>query len=226
MKESSGVLQKFVDLIFCYRYIICLFILISIFTFGFYLCYWRHWSFKSVAQLCTGFMVVLTLFFAVLNYEFTMYKTRNDVRSAREILTYNIAAEWHKAPVKDYQKSVIAFKNEFISCNEKRTVEKFDFFINDKNNIDFKEALKGLFNYFEAIAIAAYRGLIDEDFIREFHYGNLRVYYVDYFFYIKKIREEKQNDLIWINYTTLVERWYPDIIQQMISKELKSSITN
>lgn len=108
--KSPKWLEKLVNNTFKYRYVICLLVVISIFGFGLFLRYSRHWSAKDIAQVCTGFFIVITLFFTALNYEFSASKTKQDYKTAKEILTFNTACEWHKSPVKDYQKVSIEFE--------------------------------------------------------------------------------------------------------------------
>lgn len=217
-------LQGVVNVIFEFRYVVCLIVLIVILGLGLFLYFKNHWIAKDVAQICTGFFIVLTLFFTALNYEFTASKVERDNKAARELLTFNIAAEWHKAPIKDYQKATIEFEDKFIATKEVRDKEDFNLFLNNPVNIEYKEALKGTLNYFETVSIAIYRGLIDKDYIREFHRFIYQQYYGDYIFFIDFQRVAKKNDKIWINFTNLAEEWHPKIREEIREGILKSFI--
>ena len=216
--------RKLASGIFFYRYIICVLIIVFIVVFGLYLYLYRDWIFKDVVQVCSSFFIVLTLFFAALNYEFSSNKMRADAKSAKEILTYNVAAEWHKAPIKDYQKSVIEFEKKFRRTSADKTIDGFQTFIEDEENLDFKESLKGILNYFETFSIAAYEKVIDAGFIKLFHYSIFCSYYIDYKVYIDHRRTLKNNPAIWQNFTKLAEEWSPGIDEKVKDGVLKSTV--
>lgn len=224
MPEESTWVKRMVSGIFSYRYIICLCVIVLIILFGFYLYHCRGWIFKDVVQVCSSFFIVLTLFFAALNYEFTANKTRADAKSSKEILTYNIAAEWHKSPVKDYQKSSIQFEKKFIKTSADKTIKGFQEFIELEESLEFKESLKGILNYFETLSIAAYKGVIDTVFIKEFHNSIFRVYYIDYKNFIDKRRADQNNAAIWENFTKLAEDWNPGLKDDVSNGVLKSTV--
>lgn len=159
-----------------------------------------------------------------MNYEFAANKTRADAKSSKEILTYNIAAEWHKSPVKDYQKSSIEFEKKFKKTCADKTIEGFQVFIEDEANLDFKESLKGILNYFETLSIAAYKGVIDTVFIKEFHNSIFRIYYIDYKVYIDKRRALQNNQAIWENFTKLAVDWNPGLKDDVEKGVLKSTV--
>ena len=70
-KESGSLILK-------YRYLICLAVAFIICCTGFTLAYCASWPSKDIIQVCTGFLLIITLFFTALNYEFAALKTRND----------------------------------------------------------------------------------------------------------------------------------------------------
>jgi hypothetical protein len=207
-----------------YVYVICTLIILAIVITGFFLYDDAEWEVKDVVQVCTGFFIVLSLFFTFINFEFTANKTRTDIRSAKETLTYNIAAEWHKAPIKDYQKSVIAYEKKFIKDSPDKTIKGFQTFIELEDNLEYKEALKGILNYFETLSIAAYRGVIDREFMKEFHESIFHTYYVDYYTYIDERRRVKSNNDIWKKFTNLAEEWHPLLRAQVGKKEKVSTV--
>ncbi len=214
--------RSFIKFIIKYRYPICFIIGLLIIGLWFYLYYDKDWVAKDASQVCTGFFIVITLFFAALNFEFANSKMQRDADSARELLTYNTATEWYKAPLKDYQKTSIGFENEFIWSREKRLPKHFRKYIDDPKNIDYKESLKGILNHFETVAIGIYKNLIDKDFLKEFYFHIFKIYYVDYQFYI--IMQRNYNKNVWINFTNLVEEWYPNIKDGFEKASLKSTI--
>lgn len=225
-KRKRNWIVSLINFIFSYRYafVLC-FISLNLFL-GYILYAERDWGFKDAAQVCTGFFIVVTLFFAALNYEFTYIKTKRDAQLARETLTFTTASEWHKSPIKDYQKTSIQHERIFIASTQARSAEDFEKYFEDINNLEFKESLKGIFNFFETISIGAYKGLIDKEFIREFYNGIFRIYYIDYYFYIAKHRILRNNPTIWVTYTSLVEEWHDSLNGDVISGKVASTIIN
>jgi hypothetical protein len=211
-------------IIFSYRYVVMFLVVIGVVVLGIYLSEWRLWTGKDTIQVCTGFLILLTLFFAALNYEFTSSKARRDYEAARQLLTFNTACEWHKSPIRDYQRISIGYENAFIESSNSRTVDDFMSFVDKKSSLEFRESLKGLLNYFETSSIAANKGMIDKDFIKEFFLTIYKSYYRDYHFYIEKQRVVKSSDTIWGNFTNLVEEWYPTINEDLKNEKVKSII--
>jgi hypothetical protein len=219
-------LQHFVNWLFNYRYFICLVIVISIMLLGCYLYFFNHWGFKDVSQVSTGFFIVITLFFTALNYEFAASKTKNDIQSAKNTLTFNTAGEWHKSPIKDYERTVCEFEKPYIAAKAIRSIQDFNNFIEDPNNTSYKQALKGILNHLESISIATRKGLIDKDFIREFHQAIYKLYFLDYWYYIDDHRQAREDETIWINFTNLAEEWLPGIRDKLLAGTEKSSLIN
>lgn len=178
-------LTIFVQFLIKYRYGVSFLVGIIIIGLWFFLYFIKHWNAKDGAQVCTGFFIVITLLFAALNFEFSNSKMQSDYRAAKELLTFNTASEWHKAPIKDYQRISIGFENKFISSKHKRLVADFEAFIDNSENLEYRESLKGILNYFESSSIAAHRGLIDKSFISEFFAHIYKIYYKDYFFILR-----------------------------------------
>lgn len=224
MNHNPPWIKNLAKFIYNNRQLISLFVFLSIIGFGAYLYLYKKWPAKDVAQVCTGGLIVLTLFFAALNYEFSNSKLRLDYKAAKELLTFNIASEWHKPTLAEYQKKSIEFENKFITSYSVRTYIDFDKFIKDPLNADYRESLKGILNHFETIGLGILKGLIDKDFMKLFYMSICRVYYVDYYFYINSQRISKQNEKLWINFTNLVEEWMPNIQAEMNKVPLKSTI--
>lgn len=219
-------LKKFIDIIHTYRYAICIAVVLLIIIVGIYLRINKHWTIKDTTQLCLGLLIVITFLFALLNFEFSNSKMHRDYKAARELLTYSAAQEWYKAPVKDYQKTSIQFENDFIRTKSIRTSTDFALYIDDPRNIEYRESLKGILNYFESTSIASSKNLIDKDFIREFFEDIYITFYKDYLLYFENQRMAKNKPNVWVNFTNLVEEWHPGIYQQVKAGILKSLIIN
>jgi hypothetical protein len=210
------------SLVLKYRYLICLAVTFIICCIGFALAYKAHWPAKDILQVCTGFLLVITLYFTALNYEFTASKTRNDYKTAKEILTFNTANEWHKTPIKDYQRTSIEHENKFIARQGKRTIIDLDTYIDE--TIDYRESIKGILNYFENMSVGVYKGLIDKELVFEFISYIFEIYYIDYYYYIENYRKKRNNNGIWRNFTKLAEEWWPSLKEEILNGTKKSSI--
>lgn len=224
MFETPRWSRRVAKFVFAYRHILMMLVVAGVISLGIYLFVFRSWTGKDTMQVCTGLLIVLTLFFAGLNYEFTSSKARRDYESARQLLTFTTSSECHKAPIKDYQTIVIEFENKFTDIKDVRNEIDFENFIHDIDNLEYRESLNGILNYFESAAIAANKGLIEKEFIKEFFWDIYKLYYTDYLFYIEILRFKKNNERIWINFTTLVEDWHLDIREQVKQGLLKSTI--
>ena len=218
--------KNVVRLVFDYRYLVSIVIVLFILGTGSYLYFYGGWNARDVADVCTGAFIVLTLFFTALSFEFSSSKMKQDYKAARELLTFTTANEWYKGPLNRYQKISIAFERQFIASGRVRTANDFERFITHLSRLDFRESLKGILNYFETVSIGVKKGLIDETFIKEFFLGVFQMFYRKYFFYIEHKRMTKNDNTIWINYTSLVEEWHPEIRNKMDTKMLMSTLIN
>lgn len=219
---SPESFERIAPFVLKYRYVICVSVVTVIFLIGFIFFFCCNWAGKDVAQVCTGLLLTITLFFTALNYEFAAGKTKNDYKTAKEILTFNTANEWHKAPIKDYQRISIEFENKFIDSKVCRSIADFDTYIHSE--IEFRESLKGILNYFENMSIGVYKGLIDKDFVYEFISYIFEIYYLDYYYYIENYRKKRDNNSIWENFTKLAEEWWPSLQEEIKNGTKRSSI--
>lgn len=174
------------------------------------------------AKFITGGLVVIGLVYSILAFEFNVKKTKLDYKTAKEILTFNTANDWHKSPIKDYQNTSIGFEKKFIDSANTRTVEELYDYV--ENNLEYRESLKGILNYFENLSIGVYKGLIDKQFVYEFISYIFEIYYVDYFYFIETHRVKRKNATIWVNYTNLAEEWWPSLKEEILNGGKKSSL--
>jgi len=218
--------QQLANVVFATRYIIMMFVIVVVVVLGYYLNQNRGWTGKDTIQVCTALLILLTFFFAALNYEFTSSKARRDYESARNLLTYNTACEWHKNPMSQYQKDSISKENIFIATTPFRTIENFRDFIQLDEHRDFKQSLKCILNHFECVAIGCNKGMIDTEFIKNFYEMIFKIYYRDYYAYITSERTRQSSPTMWSEFTNLVEGWDPDFKARVENGEEASLIIN
>jgi hypothetical protein len=177
---------------------------------------------SDLAKFVVGGLVVVGLFYSILAFEFNVKKTKRDYQTAKEILTFNTANEWHKAPVKDYQVTSIECEYAFQKTKPERTAEELYNYV--QSNLEYRETLKGILNYFENLSVGVYKELIDKAFVSEFISYIFEVYYIDYYYFIKIYREKRGNDTIWVNFTNLAEDWFPKLKKEVLEGKKQSTL--
>lgn len=211
MLESREWLRVFVRSIFEMRHAITLIMMIGIIILGCMLISVKGWIFKDTIEVCTRLFIVISLFYTALNYEFNASKSKNEIKSNRDILTFNTAAEWHKNHLMTYQRTILIFERKFLQFHEKASPEEYMIFFEDIRNIDYKVALKGILNHFETVSIGVFNGLIDKAFMKLFYEAIFKAYFTKYYFFIKVTRTRKSNEDIWVNFTKLALDWTPEL---------------
>lgn len=162
---------------------------------------------KDVVEVVTGGVIVLTLFYHMINYENDQTKFKHDVKLSREKLSFNIATEWHKEPMVNYMKILKEFLKKHEPLLKENDAKNFHDTIENENNIEEKKALIAVFNYFESISLGVKQGIMDEEFVKGF-FGSIFVQYCqEYSFYIEYRRRIKKNQRIWNNFTILANKW-------------------
>lgn len=159
----------------------------------------------NLTAVLTGGSILIGIFYAILNYEMSYYRYRNDQILARKYSAFAAASEWHK---------------ELLVRNLKTTrklYEKYKHLIDDNKSKEFSElldkdddaraALISIFNYLESLALGIEEGVHDEGFIAQFFRGIFISYYNDFEFYIQYKRKKEQNPHIWIKFTEMATKW-------------------
>lgn len=214
---------------FKHRYTIILVLVCFITVFGFILNYGLNMPPDKVAPILTGSFVVIALFLNALSYEYNADKNRIDSQKQKDSLTYNAAVEWHKPPIIGYVKTIVKHDPAMKSFIDNKDGEKLFKYLTD--NLDVREAVGGVLNYFETITLGVEQGLIDAIFIRKFFESIFISYYDEYDFYITYRREfVDKSDTVWLNFTTFASKWKQDKEKKSASydanKIVKEDITN
>lgn len=141
----------------------------------------------------------------MINYEHNFSKFKIDQKSSKIVLSYTCASEWFKPTMVDNLK----LTRQMFTKNEH--------YINDNKASEFsrimdgdeqaRSALVSIFNYLECVSIGIDRGILDDDFMKEYLGGICISYYMDYGFYIDYKRNIAKAPRIWINFTALAQRW-------------------
>jgi hypothetical protein len=152
-------------------------------------------------------LVIIGVIYSMLTYESNQVKNRHDTRVRKSSATYNAIGEWHASPMMDYSKIC----KEFESKNEyqllKDDIEMFMHEFNKSINFEYRKSLICILNYFESMAAGIGEDLMDEVFMRKFFRKIFFEFYDTYFPFIQERRRINNDDEIWQEFTTLVQRW-------------------
>lgn len=162
---------------------------------------------SETAKIVTGGLVIIGLMYSILTYESNQKKNRHDIRIQKCSTTYKAIGEWHTSPMIDYSKCCIAFAQEKDYILLKTDVKAFVIAFDKPKNIEFRKSLICIFNYFESMSVAVNEDIMDEAFMKKYFRNIFYAFYDDYINFIKERRENKKNEEIWIEFTTLVEKW-------------------
>lgn len=207
MKEK--IVRKIVEIAFIVRYW-ALFILLGVLGFVTY----RVYSFskpdnqiRDTISVFTGGAVLITLFYYFINYEYTQRKFKYDIKSSKDLLSFNIAMEWQK----EHMTKNLAILYKFY-CKNKSLLEdgkcrKFQKRLDSPEYEESYSSLLVVLNFMESVSLAVKQGIMDEEFIKGFFGSVFIMQYNRYQPYIEYRRKNIQNPKIWENFTYLSNKW-------------------
>ncbi len=162
---------------------------------GFYLNWKLGLPPDKVAGIVLGSLVVVTLFFTALTFEYNHKKNLRDSEKSKNLLTFSTAVDWNKSPITDHIILLTKHQAEINVFIEKQDATLFWEFltnINKSYSLEVRSALAGILNYFEYVCIGIDKDLIDEAFVRDFFETIFLKYHEKYLFYIKFRRAESE----------------------------------
>lgn len=160
---------------------------------------------NNAALIITFGSVIIGIFYSILNYEHNQLRFRHDVQSTRETLTFTSSCKMHEAETILHFKVLKGFYDDhrsiFIQANYVEIQRRF------KENPQARMAFIVLFNYFEGISIGVQRGIMDEEFMKEF-FKTVFIEYHKYFGgYISHLRHQSQSQRVFWRFTQVAEKW-------------------
>lgn len=205
MKEK--IARKIVEVVFIIRYWVVIILMLLLAWLTYYIYRLPNTDIKDVVSVFTGGSVLITVFYLVMNYEYNQRKFKHDIKSSRDLLSFNTALEWQREYMVKNQNLARNFYLKYKHLLDDGKLRKFQAQLDRDENEDSYSALLCVLNFLESICLGVKQGIMDEDFIRGF-FGTLFIlYYTRYVSYINFRRREKQNNKIWNNFTTLSEKW-------------------
>lgn len=162
---------------------------------------------RDAVAVFAGGAVIITIFYAFINYEYAQRKFKHDIKSSKEVLSFNIAMEWQR----EYMTKNLEILREFYlkhkcllenqNCNEVQS--KLD---KPKYN-DHYTSLLVVLNFLESVSLGVKQGIMDEEFIKGFFESVFALQYSRYNSYIEYRRSTKNAPKLWINFTDLSKKW-------------------
>lgn len=160
---------------------------------------------KNAALVLTCGSIIIGIFYSILNYEHNYFKTQNDKSLSKQMLSFNVAFEWHKPNIVEHLKVT------------KKVYDKHKHLINENKSAKFsklldeddaaRSSLVSIFNYLESVAVGINFDIMDEELIKKCFHALFCWYYHNYQFYIDYRRKESNNPNAWKNFTDRAEIW-------------------
>lgn len=203
----ENFLNKFINFVFYFRLI---FVFLSLILLSFIASH--VWSISSAEEKYKNLSIVFGLgsiaigiFYSILNYENNHIKFKKEELKSRLIFSFNNVAEWHKPTmVENLKITKIMYDKHKHLISDGKGREFFELLESDE---ELRSALVSILNYFECIALAVKKEILDAEYIKESMGDVARLYVNLYGPYIKHRRTVHNSPEMWIHYTTWIEDW-------------------
>lgn len=160
---------------------------------------------KNCAIVFSAGSIIIGIFYSIINYEHNLTKFNHDVKSARDILTFNTACKMHDAGTIGHFRNIdIFYKNNERAFKEHRNMEIQALFV---ENQEIRVSLIVILNYLEAISIGIEQGIMDEAFMKGFFKTIFIETHQQFNSYIEFLRNDRNSNRIFIKFTTLAHKW-------------------
>jgi hypothetical protein len=205
MKEK--LIKKIIETVFVIRYWIVIIMLIVLIAFTYKIYYLKDSTIRDTVAVFAGGAVLITIFYHILNYEYSQRKFKHEIKSSRDILSFNTAMDWQKEFLTKSCDLSIDFYEKNKELLQDGLYRKFHEEINKEENNQYHSALLTVLNFFESISLGVKQEIMDETFIKGFFQSLFVGQLNKYRGYINYRRELKQNPKILCNFTELSEKW-------------------
>ena len=205
MKEK--IVRKLIEVIFIARYWLIFLLIVALGYITYYVSKKPEIEIRDIVAVFTGGAVVITIIYHILNYEYAQRKFKFDIKSSRDLLSFNIAIEWQKEFLSKNTFELYKFYIKYKSLLENGLMQDFQNELDKDENEEFYNSLLTVLNFLESVCLGVKQGIMDEDFIKGFFQSVFSVNYSRYKVYIEYRRNLHQNANIWKNFTELNEKW-------------------
>lgn len=162
-------------------------------------------AFDYTSKLTLMILAILTLLYHLHNLENQIKTQQKNNQQNLAKYTYDICADFRKPMMMDINENLRKLIK--IQCRnlEKNKIQKFNDFIEEDGNNDYRKALIITLNYFEGISAMVLAGDLDNDIVKR-HFGKLFGRYYD------KLRNyidfrQLESPRSWSNFEKLSKKW-------------------
>lgn len=160
---------------------------------------------KNGALVLTCGSIIIGIFYSIINYEHNKSKFNHEVKSAREVLTYNASCKMQESETIEHLRKIKTFYEANKTLFLENKLKEIDTLL--LAQIDSRTSFMVIFNYFEGIAIATEQGIMDEAFIKNFFKTIFLQNLKKFGSYIEFMQKEYDSERIFWKYMALAEKW-------------------
>lgn len=207
IKGLDKIINSVVSFIFYYRLVFVLLALGVIYYFEYRVwhSYYADERLKIMATVLTGGSIIIAIFYSILNYEYSQIKFKHDIKTSKDVLTFNTASKTHDpAMIKNFR----AIKEFYIKNKHLISENKLDVFhtlLNDDS--DTRVSFISILNFFECLSLGIKQGIIDEQFTKQFFKTMFNEYFKYFGTYIEYTRKQFDSPRVFRNFTDLADKW-------------------
>lgn len=205
MREK--IIRTIVETAFILRYWVILILLGALVALTVYVSHLPDIQIRDIVAVFTGGSVVITIFYHVLNYEYSQRRFKHDLKTSKELQTFNIAMEWQKEYMSRHNRSLYKFYLNNKKLLENNRLQKLQEKLDLPENEEYYDSLFTVLNFLESIGLGIRQGMMDEKFLEGFFGTVFANNYSRWNAYIEFRRKQKQNKKIWQNFTEIAEDW-------------------
>ena len=204
---KEKLVRKAVEIIFIVRYWVIFIMLAALSFITYHVSCLPDTQIRDTVAVFTGGCVIISVFYAAINYEYTQRRFKHDVKTAKDIASFNIALEWQKEYMTKVQNTVRVFYVKNKQLLDDGTPRKFQDELDKPENDDAYTALVVMLNFLESVCLGVKQDMMDEEYVKGFFGTVFAMQYNRYISFIEYRRRDKQNPKIWKSFTTLSEKW-------------------
>lgn len=159
---------------------------------------------KNAAVAVTCGSIIIGIFYSLINYENNQNKFKHDVKTSKELLTYNTACKMYDKEMLEHFRVAKIFyeknKSLFVTGDSPAIDKLFE------SDWLSRQSLIVTLNYLEVISIGVNQGIIDEEFIKQFFLTIFKDNHGRYGPYLEGVRITRGSS-IYSHFTTLAKSW-------------------
>lgn len=189
--------------------LITIFIIVSISLFFIFKSY-LDYPLKEALDYTTKIMLAMLAFFTLVYH---LHNTENQIKTQKESnrqnlakYTYDICADFRKPPMMDCIENTRILLKEQSELLKQENIEKFNDYLNNPENSNFRKSLVLVINYFESISTMALVGDLNIEIVKRL-FGTLFIVYYKKLCHYIDYKQTLENPKSWSNFEKLAKKW-------------------